>query len=95
MSEDAGVIKGMFGNLTMPKRSGVMGLSMGASLLMVPFFLLGIGLLATQRLVPAMLAVGLPLVLLTVEPFSRLADPSGRSIYRRLMIRWMLSTTRE
>lgn len=89
MSEDAGVIRGMFGNLTMPKRSGVMGLSMGASLLMVPFFLLGIGLLATQRLVPAMLAVGLPLVLLALEPFSRLADPSGRSIYRRLMIRWM------
>ncbi|WP_300345596.1 SCO6880 family protein [Nesterenkonia sp.] len=89
MSQDVEVLKGMFGNLTLPKRSGILGLSMGASLVLVPCFLLSIGFLATQRLLTAVAAIAVPLVLLALAPITRAADPSGRSIYRRLMIRFM------
>lgn len=87
MSQDVEVLRGMFGNLTVPKRSGVMGLSLAGSVAMVPFFLLAIGFLATQRLVPAIAVVAIPLLLFALGPVTRLADPSGRSMYRRLMIR--------
>lgn len=86
MSENTKVIPNMYGNLTVPRRSGILGLSAAASMTMVPFFLVAIMFLATQRLLLAMLTIGVPLIGFVIGMITR---RQGRSIYRRLTLKWM------
>ncbi|MDO2934189.1 hypothetical protein Q2T94_07750 [Paeniglutamicibacter sulfureus] len=74
-----------FGNLTVPRRSGLIGLSMGHSLALVPVILIVI-MLAVRGWITASLVVagatllGAALLLVTRK--------QGRSIYGRLMLRF-------
>lgn len=86
MSEQSSSMPTMFGNLTTPGRSGVLGASAGASLAMVPFFLLAVMFLATQQLLFAVISIGAPLVLVVLSMTTR---RQGRSIFRRMTMRWM------
>lgn len=73
-----------FGNFTVPRRSGLMGLSMGHSLALVPIILIVIMLAARGWILASVIVIGitvLGVVLLLVT------KKQGRSIYGRLMLR--------
>lgn len=73
-----------FGNFTVPRRSGLMGLSMGHSFALVPIILVVIMLAARGWVLASVIVVGatiLGIVLLKVT------KKQGRSIYGRLMLR--------
>ncbi|MFC7403437.1 SCO6880 family protein [Citricoccus sp. GCM10030269] len=74
----------VFGNLSVPRRSGLGGLSMGVSAALIPVVLLGILFLATGRwlLAGALVLAAAVAVLLLVA-----TKRQGRSIYGRTMLR--------
>jgi hypothetical protein len=74
----------VFGNLTVPRRSGLGGLSMGVSASLIPVVLVGILLLATGRwLWAAVLVLAAAAGVLLLVSTKR----QGRSIYGRTMLR--------
>ena len=74
----------VFGNLTVPRRSGLGGLSMGVSLSLVPVILLGILFMATGRWYIAFaLVVAAAVAVLLLKVTKR----DGRSIYGRIALR--------
>ncbi len=73
-----------FGNFTVPRRSGLMGLSLGHSFALVPIILVVIMLAARGWILASVIVVGatiLGIVLL------KITKKQGRSIYGRLMLR--------
>ncbi|QCU79610.1 hypothetical protein E7744_14925 (plasmid) [Citricoccus sp. SGAir0253] len=74
----------VFGNLTVPRRSGLGGLSMGVSLALVPVVLLGILFLATGRWV---LAFGIVALAAVAVLLLKVTTRQGRSIYGRITLR--------
>lgn len=86
MSQDLEVQPNVFGNLHHPGRSGILGLGMGPSLMLVPVILLSILLLAAQFFVlsVAMLLGGAAAVTLLL-----VWRKDGRSIYGRMTLKFM------
>jgi len=73
-----------FGNLTVPRRSGLLGLSMGQSLMLVPIVLIVI-LTAARGWIMAAVIIALATILAAV--LLLVTKKQGRSIYGRLMLR--------
>lgn len=77
--------QGVFGNLTVPRRSGVVGLSLLQSMGLIPLVLLFIALIASGRLVTAMILVGLTVLVILLM---RIKVRDGRTIFGRVAVRW-------
>lgn len=73
-----------FGNLTVPRRSGLLGLSMGHSLALIPLILIIIMLAVRGWITASLLLAGAGLVAAVLLLATR---KQGRSIYGRLMLR--------
>lgn len=74
----------VFGNLTVPRRSGLGGLSMGVSLALIPVVLLGILFMATGRWY---IAFGLVVIAAVAVLLLKVTKRDGRSIYGRIALR--------
>lgn len=76
---------GVFGNLSVPRRSGLFGLSLLQSAGLVPLVLLFIALIASGRFLIAMVLVGFTgLVILLMKVKVR----DGRTVFGRVAVRW-------
>ena len=80
--------QGVFGNLTVPRRSGLFGLSFLQSAALIPLVLLFIALMASGRFLVAFALVGVTgLVILLMKIKVR----DGRTIFGRVAVRWIQS----
>ena len=80
--------QGVFGNLTVPRHSGLFGLSLLQSAGLVPLVLLFIALLASGRFLVAMVLVAFTcLVILLMKIKVR----DGRTVFGRVAVRWSQS----
>lgn len=84
MSVDIRTEPQVFGNLTVPRRSGLFGLGMGQSIALIPVILLMIALMATGR---PLAAVALVLVTALLLVLSKVTVRHGRSLFGRVMLR--------
>lgn len=84
MSADTTPQANMFGNLSVPQRSGLPGLSLGLSIALVPVVLVVVLLTATQRIVAAVILV---LLVATGLALKFVTKRQGRTIYGRLLLR--------
>ena len=77
--------QGVFGNLTVPRRSGLFGLTFLQSAALIPLVLLFIALIATGRFLVAFVLVGFTgLVILLM----RVKVRDGRTVFGRVAVRW-------
>ena len=80
--------QGVFGNLTVPRHSGLFGLSLLQSAGLVPLVLLFIALIASGRFLVAMVLVAFTcLVILLMKIKVR----DGRTVFGRVAVRWSQS----
>lgn len=73
-----------FGNFTVPRRSGLMGLSLGHSFALVPIILVVIMLAARGWILASVIVVGVTILGVVLL---KITKKQGRSIYGRLMLR--------
>lgn len=73
-----------YGNLTTPRKTGVLGLSMGQSMLGVPVIGVLVLLLSTGHIIPGLIVLLVGAVLMAMF---RIGVRQGRSIYGRIMLR--------
>lgn len=75
----------VFGNISKPRRSGILGLSLGQSMLGVPIVLVMIALIVNQHILAAVVLV---LVSIVAAALVKVGVREGRSIYGRTMLRF-------
>lgn len=73
-----------FGNFTVPRRSGLMGLSLGHSFALVPIILVVIMLAARGWILASVIVVGVTILGVVLL---KITKKQGRSIYGRVMLR--------
>lgn len=84
MSNENTVHPNVFGNLTVPRRSGLLGLSFGASLALVPIVLVMIFLLAFGYMLAAIILVALTIVVIALSKVTR---RENHSVFGRIMLK--------
>lgn len=86
MSNETTVHPNVYGNLTVPRRSGLLGLSFGTSVALVPIVLMMILLMAFGYMLAAIILVAATAVAIVL---SKITQKENRSLYGRIMLRFM------
>lgn len=85
MSSENTVQPNVFGNLSVPRRSGLLGLSFGGSIALVPIILIMIMLVAFNHMAAAVTLVATTIVVIAV---SKLTKKENHSLFGRIMLRF-------
>lgn len=86
MSSESTVHPNVFGNLTVPRRSGLLGLSFGGSIALVPIILIMIFLVAFGQMAAAIAVVATTIVVIVLSKVTR---KENHSIFGRIMLRFV------
>lgn len=86
MSANVEVKAGVYGNISKPGRSGILGLPMGVSLMGVPFILVLVLAMARGWF---LVSIILAFVAVTAAALTVVTKKQGRSIYGRMMLKFM------
>lgn len=86
MSSESTVHPNVFGNLTVPRRSGLLGLSFGGSIALVPIILIMIFLVAFGQMAAAIAVVATTIVVIVL---SKVTKKENHSLFGRIMLRFM------